>query len=180
MVQRQGDIGIEQLCGLAGVARSGYYRQWQASAPGEEESELRDAVQRIALSQRHYGHRRIAAELKRSEWPVNKKRVLRILREDNLLCVPKRAFIPPTTNSRHGWRVYPNLARHLIPMAINQHWVADITYVRLAEQFVYLAVVLDAYSRRVIGWNLADHLQASLALHALDMAIATREVVPPE
>jgi transposase InsO family protein len=178
MMQRQGDIGIEQLCALAGVSRSGYYRQWQASAPGEEESELRDAVQRIALGQRHYGHRRIAAELKRSGWPVNKKRILRIMREDNLLCVPKRAFAPPTTDSRHGWRVYPNLARHLIPMAMNQLWVADITYVRLAEQFVYLAVVLDAYSRRVIGWNLADHLQASLALRALEMAIASREIVP--
>ena len=177
MVQRQGDIGIEQLCALAGVPRSGYYRQWQASAPGEEETELRDAIQRIALKERHYGHRRIAAELKRSGWPVNKKRVLRIMREDNLLCVPKRAFVPPTTESRHGFRVYPNLARHLLPMTMNQLWVADITYVRLAEQFVYLAVVLDAYSRRVIGWNMADHLQASLALHALEMAIATREIV---
>jgi putative transposase len=178
MVQQQGEVGIERLCALAGVARSGYYRQWQVSAPGEEETELRDVVQRIALRQRHYGHRRIAAELRRSGWPVNKKRVLRIMREDNLLCVPKRTFVRSTTDSQHGWRIYPNLARHLIPMAMNQLWVADITYVRLAEQFVYLAVVLDVYSRRVIGWKLAEHLRASLALHALEMAIATREIVP--
>ena len=178
MMQRQGEIGIERLCALAGVSRAGYYRHWRGSAPREEETALRDAVQRIALEKRRYGHRRIAAELRRSGWPVNKKRVLRIMREDNLLCVPKRAFTPPTTDSRHGFRVYPHLARRLVLTATNQLWVADITYVRLAEEFVYLAVILDAFSRRVIGWNLAGHLQASLALGALDMALAAREVVP--
>jgi putative transposase len=178
MVQQQGNLGIERMCALAGVSRAGYYRHWQTSAPREEETALRDAVQRLALSQRHYGHRRIAVALQRSGWPVNKKRVLRIMREDNLLCVPKRAFVPVTTESRHGWRIYPNLARHLVPMAMNQLWVADITYVRLAEEFVYLAVILDAFSRRVIGWNLAEHLRASLALAALEMALATRDVAP--
>jgi putative transposase len=178
MTQRQGEIGVERLCALAGVSRAGYYRHWRGSAPREEDAALRDAVQQIALAQRRYGHRRIAAELRRSGWPVNKKRVLRIMREDNLLCVPKRAFAPATTDSRHGFRVYPNLARCLIPTTINQLWVADITYVRLAEEFVYLAVVLDAFSRRAIGWNLAAHLQASLALGALDMALAAREVIP--
>lgn len=178
MMQQQGDLGIERMCALAGVSRAGYYRHWQASAPRAEETALRDAVQRLALSQRHYGHRRITVALQREGWPVNKKRILRLMREDNLLCVPKRAFVPATTDSRHGWRVYPNLARHLVPMALNQLWVADITYVRLAEAFVYLAVILDAFSRRVIGWSLAGHLQASLALAALEMALGTREVVP--
>ena len=183
MMQRQGNtIGIEQMCALAGVSRAGYYRQWQASAPREEETELRDAVQRAAIENRkyRYGYRRITAHLRRSGWPVNRKRILRIMREDNLLWVPKRAFVPPTTDSRHSWRVYPNLARRLILSATNQLWVADITYVRLAEEFIYLAVILDGFSRRAIGWNLATHLQASLALKALDMALASREVAPGE
>ena len=177
MMQRQGELGIVRMCALAGVSRAGYYRAWQASAPREEETELRDAVQRIALANRRYGHRRITAELRRSGWVVNRKRILRIMRQDNLLCVPKQAFVPATTDSRHRWRIYPNLARRLTPMTINQLWVADITYVRLAEEFVYLAVILDAFSRRVIGWSLAAHLQASLALEALEMALASREVM---
>ena len=134
-------------------------------------------MQRLSLANRHYGVRRITVLLKRSGWAVNHKRVERIRREDNLLCVPKRAFVV-TTDSRHQHRLYPNLARQVVPMAINQLWVADITYVRLLEEFVYLAVILDAFSRRVIGWSMASHLQASLALAALDMALRTREVVP--
>ncbi len=113
-----------------------------------------------------------------SGWAVNHKRVLRITREDNLLCLKKRKFRPATTDSRHGWRVWPNLARRMLPMAVNQLWVSDITYVRLNEAFVYLAVVLDAFSRRVIGWALADHLRAELALEALEMALANRDVTP--
>jgi transposase InsO family protein len=139
---------------------------------------LRDAIQRLALAHRHYGHRRITALLRREGWQVNKKRVLRVMREDNLLCLRKRVFVPPTTDSRHGWRIYPNLARYLAPTAINQLWVADITYVRLAEEFAYLAVLLDAFSRRAVGWALDRHLQASLALAALEMALASRDVVP--
>lgn len=173
-MQQQGEVGIERLCRLAGVSRAGYYRHWQAAMPVLEETELRDAVQRSALRNRKYGHRRITVDLQRAGWPVNKKRILRIMREDNLLCVPKRAFAPPTTNSRHRWRIYPNLARYVLPMALNQLWVADITYVRLAEEFVYLAVILDAFSRRVIGWSMASHLRAELALAALDMAITSR------
>jgi len=174
-MQQQGEVGIEQLCRLAGVSRAGYYRHWQAGAPRVEETELRDAVQRSALKNRKYGHRRITIDLQRAGWPINKKRVLRMMREDNLLCVPKRAFVPPTTNSRHHWRIYPNLARHVLPMAVNQLWVADITYVRLAEEFIYLAVILDAFSRRVIGWSIASHLRAELALAALEMAISSRQ-----
>jgi transposase InsO family protein len=177
-MQSQGMLSIERMCALAGVGRAGYYRRWRASAPRREETGLRDAVQRLALAHRPYGHRRIAALLRRQGWPVNKKRVLRIMRQDNLLCLRRRAFVPPTTDSRHGWRIYPNLARHLAPTTINQLWVADITYVRLAEEFAYLAVLLDAFSRRVIGWALDSHLRADLALAALDMALASREVVP--
>lgn len=169
---------MERMCILAEVSRAGYYRHWRASAPRLEETELRDAIQRLALANRHYGYRRITALLHREGWWVNHKRVLRLMREDNLLCLRRRAFVPATTDSAHRFRVYPNLARKLEPMAVNQLWVADITYVRLAEDFAYLAVVLDAYSRRVVGWAMATHLQASLALEALDMALLERAVVP--
>jgi len=146
---------------------------------------LRDVVQRLALAHRHYGYRRIGALLRREGWCVNHKRVVRIMREDNLLCLKKPLFRPPTTDARHSWRVWLNLARHLQPMATNQLWVADITYVRPAEAFIYLAVVLDAFSRKpdaerqseVVGWAMADHLRASLALDALEMTLASREVI---
>lgn len=169
---------IERLCGLARVSRAAYYRHWGEHAPKRQETTLRDAVQRLALAHRYYGYRRIAALLKREGWIVNHKRVARILREDNLLCLRKPVFKPATTDARHSWRVWPNLARHMAPMAVNQLWVADITYVRLGEAFVYLAVILDAFSRKVVGWAMADHLRAELALDALEMALASREIIP--
>jgi len=174
----QGEIGIERMCRLAGVSRAGYYRHWQACEPRREETELRDVIQKLALAHRHYGYRRIAALLAREGWQANRKRVLRLMREDNLLCLRKAAFVPVTTDSCHGWRVVPNLARGLTPTGLDQLWVADITYVRLAEEFAYLAIVLDAFSRRVVGWALETHLQASLALAALSMAIAARRPMP--
>jgi transposase InsO family protein len=184
-MERQGDqIGIERMCALAGVSRAGYYRHWLASKPRQEETALRDAIQRLSLVRRKNGYRDgyrpITIQLQRMGWTVNHKRVARIRREDNLLCVPKLSFRPPTTDSRHHWQVWPNLARHLVPMAVNQLWVADITYIRLNEAFVYLAVVLDGFSRRVVGWAMADHLRAELALSALDMAIADRYVTKGE
>ncbi len=173
-----GASGIDRRCRLAGVSRASYYRHWLASAPRQAETALRDEIQRLALANRHYGYRRITVLLKRSGWVVNHKRVERIRRDDNLLCVPQRAFVPATTDSRHRFRVYPNLTRKLEPLAVNQLWVADITYVRLSEEFVYLAVVLDAFSRRVVGWSMASHLEASLALAALEMALRERAVAP--
>jgi transposase InsO family protein len=166
------------MCALAGVNRASYYRQWAASAPREEETALRDGVQRLALANRRYGYRRIAAQLRRDGFVANHKRVLRLMRRDNLLCLRKRPFVPVTTDSRHEWHVVPNLARGLVPTGLDQLWVADITYVRLAEEFAFLAVVLDAFSRRVIGWALQRHLRATLAIEALEMAIATRRPVP--
>jgi len=166
------------MCALAQVSRAGYYRHWLATTPRTAETAVRDALQRLALDHRHYGYRRITALLRRQGWTVNHKRVLRLMREDNLLCLRKAAFAPATTDSRHGWRIFPNLAWRLQPSAINQLWVADITYVRLAEGFAYLAVMLDAFSRRAIGWAMADHLRAELALEALDMALAGRAITP--
>lgn len=183
-MQRQG-FEIERMCALGGVSRAGYYRHWQASKPREADTALRDEIQKLSLARRkngyrHNGYRVVTVLLQRAGWTVNHKRVARIRREDNLLCVSGRTFRPATTDSRHGWRVWPNLARHMVPMAVNQLWVADITYIRLREQFVYLAVVLDAFSRRVIGWSMAEHLRAELALSALEMALADRPVTPGE
>jgi len=174
----QGAIGIERMCRIAVVSRAGYYRHWQASAPKREETSLRDAIQRLALANRHYGYRRIAALLGREGWAANHKRVLRLMHEDNLLCLRKAAFVPTTTDSRHGWRVVPNLARGMELSGLDQLWVADITYIHLAEEFGYLAIVLDAFSRKIVGWALETHLQAALAIAALDMAIAQRRPTP--
>jgi len=178
MTQRQGRLSVERMCHLAGVSRAGFYRHWQERAPAAEETDLRDAIQRLALAHRHYGYRRITALLRREGRLVNHKRVLRLMGEDNLLCLRRAAFVPATTDSRHDFPVWPNVARRLTLSGANQLWVADITYVRLGGEFAYLAVVLDAWSRRVIGWALADHLRAELALEALDGALAARGTGP--
>jgi transposase InsO family protein len=174
----QGELTVEGMCVLARVSRAGYYRHWKASAPRQEETAVRDAIQRVALENRHYGYRRIAQELLERGLVANHKRVLRLMRRDNLLCLRKRPFVPVTTDSRHEWRVVPNLARGLVPTGLDQLWVADITYVRLSEEFAFLAVLLDACSRRVVGWALDTHLRASLATTALQMAIAARRPAP--
>jgi putative transposase len=169
---------VERLCTLAGASRASFYRDWARTAPGREETALRDVIQRAVLARKHYGYRRITAELRRQGWAVNHKRVLRIMREDNLLCLRRSAFRPATTDSDHAWRIWPNLARKVVPMAVNRLWVADITYVRLAEEFAFLAVLLDAFSRRVIGWALDMHLRADLAIAPLMMAIEARRPAP--
>ena len=168
------------MCELAGVSRAGYYRAWRAREPGAEETALRDELQRLALAHPYYGYRRLGVLLRRQGFDVNHKRVLRLQREDNLLCLRRRGFVPVTTDSRHRFTAWPNLARRLRATVANQLWVADITYIRLAHEFVYLAVILDAFSRRVVGWALAEHLRAELALAALEMALSQREVVAGE
>jgi len=181
MMRTQGDhAGIERCCRLAGVSRAGYYRHWQAAAPRQQETMLRDAIQNLSLKNRRYGYRPITALLRQAGWEVNHKRVERLRREDNLLCLRRPAFRPATTDSLHGFKLWPNLAARIAPVTVNQMWVADITYVRLSEQFIYLAVVLDAFSRKVVGWALAEHLRAELALQALEMALSRRAVMPGE
>jgi transposase InsO family protein len=135
--------------------------------------EVRDQIQRIALKWPCYGRRRIRAELKKRGFQVNHKRVSRVMREDNLLAQRWRKFVF-TTDSKHGHRVYENLAAKLELSGVNQLWVADITYIRLESQFVYLAVILDAYSRRVVGWAVGPTLEASLAVEALQQALKQR------
>ena len=139
--------------------------------------ELRDARQRIALEWPCYGRPRITEELRRQGWRVNPKRVYRLMREDNLLCVRRRKFVV-TTDSNHGRRIYPNLARELVLTGVNQLWIADITYIRLQEEFVFLAAILDAFSRRVIGWALDRNLDDELTLTALRVALANRVPLP--
>jgi len=164
------------MCQLGQVSRAGWYRQG-ADPPEDGDLKLRDEIQRIALEWPAYGSRRITAELRRRKWTVNRKRVQRLMRKDNLLCLRKRKFVV-TTDSAHGLRVYPNLARQMTLTGIDQLWRADITYVRLAVEFVYLAVILDAYSRRVIGWELDSTMEDSLTLAALRMALSRRTVRP--
>ena len=171
----QGNLSVERMCYLAGVSRAGFYRRLQETAPVEEELEVRAAIQQIALEhRRRYGYRRITAELRRRGLVINHKRVARIMREDNLLALQPRAFAA-TTDSTHELQVYLNLASRLELTGVNQLWVADITYIRLQGEFVYLAVVLDAWSRKVVGWALDRTLTARLPRTALEQAIRDRQ-----
>jgi transposase InsO family protein len=138
---------------------------------------LQEDMQKIAVEWPCYGSRRMAHELRDRGWDINRKRVQRLMREDNLLCVAKRKFVL-TTDSGHEGKVYANLAASMLLTDVDQLWIADITYIRLEEEFIYLAVILDAYSRRVIGWHLGEGLDNSLTLTALRMALGKRRVRP--
>lgn len=173
-----GGLSITQMVELGGVSRSGFYRHQARPEPGPDpDMDLRDTIQRIALEWPSYGRPRITRELGRRGFKVNAKKVYRLLREDNLLCVRKRRFVV-TTNSNHGLRVYPNLARDMVLTGVDQLWRADITYIRLQEEFVFLAVILDAFSRKVIGWALDRTMGGDLTLAALRMAIKNRNIQP--
>jgi putative transposase len=174
----QGSLSIEHMCRLASVSRRGFYRSLKERQPAEEEMEVRSAIQQIALEhRRRYGYRRIRAELHRRGMQINHKRVARIMREDNLLGIRPKRFVV-ATNSNHKLQVYLNLARRIKLTGINQLWVADITYIRLKAEFVYLAVILDGFSRRVVGWALDRTLAARLTIGALEQAIETRGPEP--
>ena len=170
-------LSLERMVKLGRVSRSGFYRFQTAEPRPDRDMDLRDAIQRIALEWPSYGRPRITEELRRRGWRVNAKRVYRLMREDNLLCVRKRKFVV-TTDSNHGRKVYPNLARDMILTGTDQLWRADITYIRLRDEFVFLAVILDAFSRRVIGWALDRTLEDELPLAALRMALSRRNVQP--
>jgi len=174
-----GAADVRAACRTLSLPRSTWYRlaNYDASLAllPDPDIVLRDHIQRIALARSVYGYRKIVEQLKRDGVVANHKRVRRIMREDNLLCVRKRRFIV-TTDSEHGLPVYPNLAKDYRPTGINQLWVSDITYIRLQGEFIYLAVILDAYSRRVIGWELSRRIDGALTLGALIMALANRTV----
>jgi putative transposase len=168
---------VNRLCQAAGISRAGYYRFRRRHESKPADMTVRNQIQHIALRWPAYGYRRVHAELIRQGWKINHKRVLRLMRSDNLLCVRRRKFLF-TTDSRHGLPVYPNLVEGLVVTSIDQLWVADITYIRLQVEFVYLAVLLDAFSRRCLGWALRRSLEAALALEALHMALRRRRPKP--
>jgi putative transposase len=171
----QGSLSIERMCQLAPVTRAGFYRSLQEHSGVEEDMEVRSAIQKIVVEhRRRYGYRRVTAELRRRGMRVNRKRVARIMREDNLLAIQPRAF-QVTTDSDHRLEVYLNLASRMKLTGINQLWVADITYIRLKAEFVYLAVILDSYSRKVVGWALDRTLATRLPVAALEHALAERQ-----
>jgi transposase InsO family protein len=176
-VKANRELTIERMVELGRVSRSGFYRFLQGEPRSTQDLELRDAIQKIAVEWPSYGRPRMTRELQRRGWEVGETRVRRVMREDNLLCVRKRKFVL-TTDSRHGRKIYPNLARNMILTATDQLWVADITYIRLREEFVFLAVILDAYSRRAVGWALDRTLEDELTLTALRMALARRIIAP--
>jgi putative transposase len=165
-------LSMRRACATLQLSRASCYR---GEVPLDPELALRDEMQHLALEMPSYGYRRMTEELHRRGWWVNHKHVLRLLRQDNLLCLRKRRFVT-TTDAAHGLPIYPNLAAHLTLTGLNQLWVADITYIRLQREFVYLAVLLDAYSRRCIGWQIDRRLHGELALVALQMALASRDV----
>ena len=174
----QGRLSVERMCQLAQVSRIGFYRWLQEFPLIEEEMEVRSLIQRIWVEhRRRYGYRRVCAELRRRGVHINRKRVARLMREDNLLSVQPRRFVV-TTKSNHQLEVYLNLARRAKLTGVDQLWVADITYIRLKTEFVYLAVILDAFSRRVVGWSLDRNLASRLSLSALAQAIAARQPLP--
>jgi len=178
VTQAQSSLEVERMCALAQVSRASYYR-WLQPVPEDpaEEMRLREAIQKASLENRFYGYRRITRELAKAGWMVNTKRVRRLMNEDGLLAIRRRKFVV-TTDSEHGMRIYSNLAATLILTDINQLWVADLTYIRLGEQFVFLAIVLDAHSRRVVGSAVGEWLTSELALKALEQAIERRNPKP--
>jgi putative transposase len=166
------------MCHLAGVSRASYYRHWMEVVPDEAEMAIRVAIQKVALAHhRRYGYRRVTMDLHRQGMTINHKRVLRIMREDNLLAIRYRKYVL-TSDSHHECEVYLNLAARMTVTGINQLWVADITYIRLRVEFVFLAVVIDRFSRKAIGWALDRSLMARVAISALQQAITERKPLP--
>ena len=165
------------MCELVPVSRASFYRHWEEQEADAAAMALQDAIQKAALEHRSYGYRRIQVVIEKAGWVVGVKKVRGIMRRDNLLAVRRRKFVV-TTDSAHSYRVFPNLAQYLELSDVNQLWVADLTYLRLENEFVYLAVVLDAWSRKVVGWALGRNLDHPLALAALEGAIRTRQPSP--
>ncbi len=167
------NLSVRRLCRAVGAGRTWWYIHPSADAIKARDTALRDAIERLVLAFPGYGYRRVTMALQREGWAINHKRVLRVMREESLLCQLERRFVR-TTDSAHALRTYPNLLADLVPVGPDQAWVADITYIRLPTTFVYLACVLDAWSRRCIGWQLSRSIDTSLTLAALDQALTKR------
>jgi putative transposase len=170
-------LPVSRPCALLGVSRSWYYARAGEPTAQEHDAALRDAIERLVLAFPGYGYRRVTRQLQRDGWAVNHKCVLRVMREESLLCQLKRRFVV-TTESGHGYPSYPNVLTGTVLDRIDQAWVADITYIRLPTAFAYLAAILDAFSRRCIGWALSRWIDTDLTLAALTMALTARQPVP--
>ncbi|MGH2481748.1 MAG: IS3 family transposase, partial [Ktedonobacteraceae bacterium] len=168
--QEHPEIALVQLCDLLDVSRSWYYEGRDQADPDPQDIALRDEIERIILEYAGYGYRRVTRELSRRGWQVNHKRVLRIMQEEALLCQIKKRFVITTTNSRHSFPVYPNVLADITLSAPDQAWVADFTYIRLRSAFGYLACILDAYSRRCVGWHLSREMNTQMTSRALQQA----------
>jgi len=167
-------MSLREVCGLLLVSRNGYLAWEDKNAKNDEfEMEIRRALHEIASEFPYYGYKRMTKALQREGYKVNHKRIYRLMSEENLLCRPKK-FKPVTTQSNHCFHKYENLAKGFAPSAINQLIVSDITYIALGSEFVYLAIILDVYSRRFIGWDLSRNPDTQLVLNALNMAITMR------
>lgn len=175
ITEKRGNISISAACKLFGISRDSYYHWLKTKDKPKYDADLRDEIEIIVLKFPGYGHRRVTEELKRRGYDVGRKRVLRIMRQESLLCQLKRAWVR-TTDSDHTFTTYPNLAKDLMLTGINQLWVSDITYIRLPQEFVYLAVILDAFSRKVVGWHLSRRINTDLCLKALEMALGSRDI----
>jgi len=169
------EIPVKDSCTAFQIGKSSFYYWKNLGKQQDLDKYLRKEIQGIALEFPFYGYRRVSHELKRRELPVNHKKVLRIMREDNLICRRKKAFRPVTTQSNHSYNIYPNLIKNIEVTGLNQVWVADITYIRLVHEFVYLAVIIDIFSRKCIGWSLGREIDSLLTLDALKMALADRD-----
>ncbi len=170
--QEHPEASVRQLCHMLGVSRSWLYERPEASEPTEHDTSLRDAIERLCLEFPGYGYRRVTAQLHRDGWMVNHKRVLTVMQNESLLCRLERGFRPLHAGSTRA--AYPNLTQDMIVTKLDQVWVVDMTYIRLPQGFVYLACVLDAFSRRCIGWHLSKDIDTRLTLAALNAAIAAR------
>ena len=175
MLIDEAEIAASKACLALGMSRGGYYKRKHQGSPADCDFNARNAIQEIALEFPCYGYRRITAEMRRRDQPINHKRVLRIMGEDNLLCIRKK-FKPMTTDSNHNLPVFLNLARDIAVTGLNQLWVADITYVQLVKEYIYLAAIIDIFSRKCIGWELGRRIDALLAINALNMAVSARKL----
>ncbi|HEY6408263.1 MAG TPA: IS3 family transposase [Ktedonobacteraceae bacterium] len=176
--QAHPQLTLQRLCELFGISRSWYYEQLDQPGDDADAIALRDQIERIILEFPGYGYRRVTHTLARQGCRVNHKRVLRIMREESLLCHLKKRFVVATTNSRHRFPVYPNVLAEVVLNTPDQAWVADLTYIRLRSAFVYLACILDAFSRRCVGWHLSREMTTQLTLTALKQAIVERRPQP--
>lgn len=178
--EHSGRLPVRRMCALTSVARSAYYNWFYRMPRGPKawlNRELCKEIEGIVLEFPGYGYRRVTAELRRRGQAINHKKVLRVMRENGLTKKRKRRY-GATTDSCHGLPIYPNLAKEFIPSAVDKLWVADITYICLKHEFVYLAAILDAFSRRVVGWALRNTLSRDLSLSALRMALVRRNFGP--